>query len=331
MRPYTVGPGIYGNSIATQGAGYVQEIKTALWRDMIWAAERKVQPRLGIPTTLWNRVEQGLANIRRLNARIPLPDTFLKEGGQLLNLDQYGLNPEILMPIQMYADAEIQRHLGGSAARQINQPSGKTATASLQEATASNTMMAAVMSHCGEAIGDAAELLYSLVREYQEQPAMQEIFSTVNNPDNLQPHEALAGPFLFTSNGSTGGITKATKAKAAEAAIGLLQNDEYVWQNPESRYNLEEMFIRSLDVNYPDEILGTKPDYIQRAQQMQQAAAAGLMAEQQAKGGKNNKGTPPAPPATDGSQRLDPATGEQSPLDLPPQAADRGPLGGFQA
>lgn len=279
---------IYGDSLASAGAGHIQEAKTNLLRLAINEMERRLNSRKAVPKSLYSELKSSDSDedYSGLGALVPYPDAFFQQGGDPSKMLIDGISSPIeALPLLQYVDLEGDRITSVNDTNRNAVTPNETATANLSRQQAAQLLSGMIKEHAAEALQDIAEIAHDLIRQYQDRPAIQQRWEKIaaKHP-GLPPLAAiLERPMRVEPNGITRTINEQIEADRAMKVFQIASQEKRVMENERRRWNLETKTAQKVaKERNPEDIFGTADEWEQeKAQEEQQQIAMVGMAMQQ--------------------------------------------------
>jgi len=280
-RPYANIQGIFGDSVASSGAGFIQDAKMTLFRLAVDATSLGVAPPMLVANSIYRKVEEELGEGRRPFGCIPFPDQALANG-KMMQPFAPGIDPRSIIAITEMLDIEGQK---GTAAtdtlKSIPTPNAITATQAGQIFESSKKLVGHLIEHCAAAHDEAGQQVYELVKQHSDRESVKELWQRVNSEGGIPFELAAMGDYYVTANGISETSNRQILAQRAMEQLTIVRSDETAWSNPEFRWNSLRDTLTQLNVQNIEERIGSLQQYVeldaQNKAMMMQSAMMGAV------------------------------------------------------
>jgi hypothetical protein len=285
-RPYTQSSGLYGESLASVGAGYTQDTKTTLMRQSVDMAERNLQRRILVGMSAYRQIiekfgENAPDKFKQPGALIPVPESVLSS--KAMTTIEEGGHPGAIISLLQYADLEGQKTGASDAMKGIKQGGDTTATQATQIMESSKRIMGLVVGNLAEAVSDLGNIIHDLLIQHQGRESIQLLWNALqaDDPVPMDLYEALSYPYQISANGVSEAASRSMRSAQAQQLFALLSPIPYIAQDPGRLYRLVSYVAHETSpVNFPRDLIGTEDEWV-NMQQMQQQQQMDMMAHQQ--------------------------------------------------
>ena len=195
ISPYQDVEGIYGDSLASAGAGDVQLAKTTLLRLAVDAAAIGIAPEMLVSESLGTYIDE-IKKRRGPGQVIPFPPAYFENNAAKMQpFGSNGYQPTVAMPLLEFLDREGQMSTGVSdTLKGIPNPGNVTATEATQMLESSQKIVAFLTERLATGQTAIGELLLQLNYQFQGNDGPQGLWAELNGEPQISQMTQMVSP-----------------------------------------------------------------------------------------------------------------------------------------
>lgn len=277
LSPYVDVEGLYGDSIASAGAGQTQLALTTLLRLAVDAMAMGIAPEVLYASSLGEKFARDAKLSRGPGAWLMMPDQFFANGGNLMtHLQRNGYDPNAAIAMMQTIDQICGQQSTGASdnLKQTAISRDVTATEASQIMESSQKTLQFLTERCADFVSETAELVHGLTYQYQGNAYPQELWQDVCGESGVDMFSAMQGSYVLTSNGVRDTANRAMQRQLALENLQLLRQEPFVWDDVLLRHHAYEDFFRTRGVTQLDRVIGSVDMWQQKEQEAKMQAQA---------------------------------------------------------
>lgn len=298
LSPYVDVEGLYGDSVASAGAGQTQLALTTLLRLAVDAMAIGIAPEIAYPSSLGETWGKKLRESRGPGTAIMAPDQmFTGNGAAMTHLQRNGYDPNAAIAMMQTIDQICGQQSTGASDNLKQAPMNRdvTATEATQIMESSQKVLTFLTERCADFVSDVALLVHGLMQQFQGNAQPLALWDDVCGESGLSLYDAMQGSYTLSSNGVRDTANRAVQRNISLEVFQLLRQEPLVWNDLMLRHHAYEDVLRTRGVNQTDRVIGTVEDW-QAQEEEAKAQVQAMMAAQGAPGGEMEDEMPQGAP-----------------------------------